>query len=69
VKRLYYDTCAFAEAPLMFALGVVGADRMLFGTDDPFIDADTTHVTRLPIGAAEKAAILGGNAARLLGLQ
>jgi aminocarboxymuconate-semialdehyde decarboxylase len=69
VKRLYYDTCAFAEAPLMFALGVVGADRMLFGTDDPFIDADTTHVTRLPIGAAAKAAILGGNAARLLGLQ
>jgi aminocarboxymuconate-semialdehyde decarboxylase len=69
VKRLYYDTCAFAEAPLMFALGVVGADRMLFGTDDPFIDADTTHVTRLPIGAAEKAAILSGNAARLLGLQ
>ena len=69
VKRLYYDTCAFAEAPLMFALGVVGADRMLFGTDDPFIDADTAHVTRLPIGAAEKAALLGGNAARLLGLQ
>ena len=68
-KRLYYDTCAFAEAPLMFALGAVGADHLLFGTDDPFIDSDTAHVARLPIEARDKAAILGGNAARLLGLK
>jgi aminocarboxymuconate-semialdehyde decarboxylase len=68
-KRLYYDTCAFAAAPLMFALGCVGADHLLFGTDDPYIDADTAHVTRLDIGAADQAAILGGNTARLLGLR
>lgn len=67
-KRLYYDTCAFAEAPLMFARSVVGTDHLLFGTDDPFIDSDPTHVTGLPIDEREKAAILGGNAARLLGL-
>jgi len=69
VKRLYYDTCAFAAPALMFALGCVGADHMLFGTDDPYIDADTTHVTRLPIGDGDQAAILGGNAARLLGIR
>jgi aminocarboxymuconate-semialdehyde decarboxylase len=64
-KRLYYDTCAFGEAALMFAIGAVGLSQILFGSDDPFIGADTSHVTRLPISAADKAAILGGNAARV----
>ena len=66
-RRLYYDTCAFGQAALMFAIGSVGVSQILFGTDDPFIGSDTSHVTRLPISAADKAAILGGNAARMLG--
>lgn len=67
-KRLYYDTCAFGEAALMLALKTVGAGQVLFGTDDPMIDADPGHVTRLPISDEDKAAILGGTTARLLGL-
>jgi aminocarboxymuconate-semialdehyde decarboxylase len=68
-KRLYYDTCAFSEAAVMLAIGVVGARQVMFGTDDPFIGADTAHVTRLPVSEADQAAILGGNAARVLGLR
>jgi aminocarboxymuconate-semialdehyde decarboxylase len=67
-KRLYYDSCAFGEKALMFAIDAVGVSQILFGTDDPFIGSDTAHVARLPIPAADKAAILGGNAARLFGL-
>ena len=66
-KRLYYDTCAFGQQALMFAIGAVGVGQILFGTDDPFIGSDTSHVTRLPIPEADKAAILGGNAARMFG--
>ena len=67
-KRLYYDTCAFGEQALMFAVGAVGVSQLLLGTDDPFIGSDTSHVTRLPLPQPEKQAILGGNAARMFGL-
>ena len=67
-KRLYYDTTAFGEEALSFALSAVGAHQLLFGTDDPFIDADTSHVTKLPISAADKKQILGANAVRIFGL-
>ena len=67
-KKLYYDTCAFYAPALKMAIESVGARQLLFGTDDPFIDADTKHVERLALAPADQAAILGGNAARLFGL-
>ena len=63
-KRLYYDTCAFGEKALMFAIDAVGVGQILFGTDDPFIGSDAAHVTCLPVSDPDKVAILGGNAAR-----
>jgi aminocarboxymuconate-semialdehyde decarboxylase len=66
-KRLYYDTCSFGKEPLMFAIGAVGVGQILFGTDDPFIGSDTSHVTHLPISDVDKTTILGGNAARVFG--
>lgn len=67
--RLHYDTCAFGEAALMFVIGAVGASQVLLGTDDPFIGSDCAHVQRLPIADADKAAILGGNAAKMFALR
>jgi aminocarboxymuconate-semialdehyde decarboxylase len=67
-KRLYYDTTVFDEKALIFVLNAVGPRQLLFGTDDPFINADTSHVTKLPVDATDKELILGANAVRIFGL-
>ena len=68
-KRLHYDTCSFYGPTLMMAHAIVGPERLLWGSDDPYIGADTAHVDQLPIPDRDKAMILGGNAARLFDLK
>ena len=68
-KHLYYDSCSFFGPALRMAHELVGADHILWGSDDPYIGADTKHVEDLPISAEDKAKILGGNAARLLNIK
>ena len=65
-RHLYYDTCSFFGPALRMAHELVGADHLLWGSDDPFIGADSSHIDKLAIPAADKAKILGANAARLL---
>ena len=47
-----------------------GAERVLFGTDSPWTSQKQSRedIENLPLTQEEKAAILGGNACRLLGL-
>jgi len=68
-KRLYYDTCSFFGPALMMAHGLVGADHLLWGSDDPFLGADSSHVEKLDLSEKDKRKILGENAARLLKLE
>jgi aminocarboxymuconate-semialdehyde decarboxylase len=70
--RLYFDSLIFRTDALEFMLRQVGPERVLFGTDYP---ADMGRWDQVPIiqrldflTPAEKILVLGGNAARLLGL-
>jgi aminocarboxymuconate-semialdehyde decarboxylase len=67
-KKLYYDTTSFSAASIRLALDMFGPTQVVFGTDDPFINSGPEHVKKLGLPKADEAAVLGGNARRLLGL-
>jgi aminocarboxymuconate-semialdehyde decarboxylase len=69
VRRFYYDTVTYTDRNLRFLLDVVGADRVLFGTDFPapmvVEDAVRRIETAEVVAAPEREAILRGNAAAI----
>lgn len=69
--RLYYDTAVFSTTLLRRLVEDVGVGHVLLGTDHPFELGDRTPletVRALGLDADATRAILGGNAAGLLGL-
>jgi aminocarboxymuconate-semialdehyde decarboxylase len=72
LRRLYYDTVVFDPNVLRELVAFAGADRVLLGSDYPFDMADARPadtVAAAGLDPAAEEAILGGNAARLLGLE
>jgi aminocarboxymuconate-semialdehyde decarboxylase len=71
-RRLYYDSVVGNEAALRFLLDQVGADRVVLGSDWPFVPwhpSPVAWVQSLPtITADEKERILWRNVEALLGL-
>lgn len=72
LREFYYDTVNFNQGALQLAVAFAGADHLLAGSDYPHqigsIPSMLDAVRTLPVAEAERAAILGLNAARLLGL-
>lgn len=71
LRRFYYDTVVHDPDLLRQLIDFAGVDHVLLGSDYPF-DMGTDHPAEIVCGlglppAAERA-ILGGNAARLLGI-
>ena len=69
LRRLYFDTVVFDPAVLRALVDFAGADHVLAGSDHPFDMGDpdpAATVRAADLDPAAEAAILGGNAERLL---
>ena len=72
IRRFYFDTLTHDEGLLRALIEYVGPEHVLLGSDYPFDMGDARHVdTVRALGLAPdvEAAILAGNAERLLGLE
>jgi len=73
-KDIYLDTSTgfeyFSKEQFLRILGKHGADRILFASDAPWSNAsdEMEHIKSLLIPDSDKAAILGGNAKRILNI-
>ncbi|HEX5455241.1 MAG TPA: amidohydrolase family protein [Stellaceae bacterium] len=70
--QLYFDTIMFTGEGMRHLIAEAGVGQVLMGTDYPFPwnTAPVDHILAVPgLSDAEKIAILGGTAARLLGIE
>ena len=70
LKQLYFDSLVYTPEGLRHLIAEVGASQIVLGTDYPYEMGNTdgvNHILGVPgLNDADREAILGGNAARLL---
>jgi aminocarboxymuconate-semialdehyde decarboxylase len=71
LRQLYFDSIVFTPEALRHLVAECGASQIVMGTDYPFPWTKTAvdHILNTPgLSDAERAAMLGGTASRLLGI-
>jgi aminocarboxymuconate-semialdehyde decarboxylase len=72
LKQLYFDSMVFTAEGLRHLVAEVGASQIVMGTDYPFPWTKTAvdHIIETPgLSEADRVAMLGGTAAKLLGVK
>lgn len=75
VRRMYYDTVDYGDvSALRAAVGALGADRMVLGSDFPYETGDVydlcvAYIASAGLTSDEVTAIQGGTAAAMLGVR
>ena len=72
LRQLYYDTIVFTPEALRHLVAETGSSQIVMGTDYPFPWTKTSvdHILGTPgLSDAERAAMLGETAAKLLGIK
>ena len=70
LRRIYLDTVSPSVESLQYAYQYSGADRLLFGTDHPWVDMPrfVGLIEEMPISETDKAQIFSENAIKLFDL-
>ena len=68
LKKLYYDTITFSPATLRYLIDLVGAERLMIGSDYPFEMGDPDPVASVNAAVEEehRQAVLGGTVRRIM---
>ena len=72
LRQLYYDSIVFTPEALRHLAAEVGSSQIVMGTDYPFpwMKTAVDHILSTPgLSDAERAAMLGETASRLLGIK
>jgi aminocarboxymuconate-semialdehyde decarboxylase len=72
LRQMYYDTLVFTSEALRHLAAEVGSNRLVIGTDHPipWQDKAIDHILKAPgFSNAERRAMLGETAAKLLGIK
>ena len=66
-QNVYLDLVSPSEQAIRYAMEFARTDRLLFGSDHPWVSIEAIHdrVDQIEMSAADRAAIMGQNARRL----